>query len=112
PVGPDVEYASEKAADPLELRIYRGADGDFTLYEDEGDSYDYEKGIFAAISIHWNDAGRTLTISDRKGEFPGMLQSRRFHVVLVTANHGAGIGQNKNPDKTLQYDGHTTTASF
>src|SRR6185312_6962829 len=74
PFGPDLQYASEKPADPLELRIYPGADGTFSLYEDEGDSYRYEQGAFATIPIRWNDAAKTLTIGDRTGEFPGMLK--------------------------------------
>ena len=65
------EYAAEKAADPIELRVYRGADGDFTLYEDENDNYNYEKGAYATIPLPWDDAAQTLTIGDRTGHFPG-----------------------------------------
>ncbi|MGA2597197.1 MAG: glycoside hydrolase family 31 protein [Bryobacteraceae bacterium] len=83
PFGPDVEYASEKPADPIELRVYPGANADFTLYEDENDNYDYEKGVYATIPMHWDDASNTLTIRDRKGSFPGMLQSRTFNVMFV-----------------------------
>ena len=78
PLGPDEEWSTEKPADPIELRIYRGADADFTLYEDENDSYNYEKGIYATIPLHWDDAKQTLTIGDRKGQFPGMLRKPQF----------------------------------
>ena len=78
-MGPDVEYATEKPADPIELRVYRGADGDFTLYEDENDNYNYEKGVYATIPMHWNDATQALTIGERKGSFPGMLENRAFN---------------------------------
>ena len=105
PFGPDEEWATEKAADPIELRIYRGADGDFTLYEDENDNYNYEKGAYATISLHWDDAAHTLTIGDRKGKFPGMLESRTFRVVFVGENHGTGINAADEADKTVSYSG-------
>ena len=82
PLAPEMQYVGEKTWDELELRIYPGADGTFTLYEDEGDNYNYEKGVFATIPFQWNDKNRTLTIGDRKGTYPGMLQARRFIVVL------------------------------
>ena len=105
PMGPDVQYAAEKPADPIELRIYRGADGSFTLYEDENDGYNYEKGVFATIPITWQDSSQTLTIGERKGTFPGMLRSRTFHVVFVGENHGAGIDPTAKSDKTMTYSG-------
>jgi len=105
PLGPDVEYAAEKPADPVELRIYRGADGDFTLYEDENDSYRYEKGVYATIAMHWDDANRTLTIRDRQGEFPGMLRSRTFNVVLVDGNPATAA-------HAVHYDGRTATVNL
>ena len=95
PLGPDVQYAAEKPADPIELRVYRGANGEFTLYEDENDGYNYEKGAYATIPIRWDEALQTLTIGERKGKFPGMLQSRNFRIVFVSENHGAGIDINR-----------------
>lgn len=83
PIGPKVQYATEKNWDNLEFRVYEGADGEFTLYEDENDNYNYEKGIYSTITFTWNDAKNVLTISDRKGEFPGMLLERKFNIVLV-----------------------------
>ena len=91
PMGPSMEWTTEKPADPIELRVYPGADGDFTLYEDENDSYRYEKGVHATISMHWDDAARTLTLGAREGSFPGMLAQRTFHVVVVGKDHGVGI---------------------
>ncbi len=105
PMGPDVQYAAEKPADPIELRVYPGADGHFTLYEDENDTYDYEKGQFATIAFGWDDANGTLTIGERKGNFPGMLAERTFHVVFVGAGHGAGIEPTATADKTVKYSG-------
>jgi alpha-D-xyloside xylohydrolase len=109
PMGPDVEYAAEKPADPIELRVYRGADGNFTLYEDENDNYDYEKGVYATIPFHWDESVRRLSIGDRKGQFPGMLQARTFRVVFVGEGHGVGIGQTAEPDKVVQYSGTAIT---
>ena len=90
PMGPELQYTSEKPADPIELRIYRGADGAFTLYEDDGESYAYEKGAFATIAVAWNEATQTLSIGARKGSFPGMLRERTFNIVLVGKEHGVG----------------------
>jgi alpha-D-xyloside xylohydrolase len=104
PMGPDVQYSTEKA-DPIELRVYTGANGAFTLYEDENDNYNYEKGVHATIPISWDDASHTLTIGDRVGQFPGMLQSRTFQIVFVGEGHGIGIGPTPQPYKTVQYSG-------
>jgi alpha-D-xyloside xylohydrolase len=105
PLGPDVEWSAEKPADPIELRIYRGADGEFTLYEDENDNYNYEKGVHATISFRWDDAKSVLTIGGRQGEFPGVLASRTFNVVFVNDNHGVGIEPSDAPDKAVRYSG-------
>ena len=82
PLGPEMQYVGEKSSDHLELRVYPGADGTFTLYEDEGDGYNYEKGVYSTIDFSWNDRTRTLTIADRQGAYPGMSAKRKFTVVL------------------------------
>jgi alpha-D-xyloside xylohydrolase len=105
PLGPKVQYATEKKWDNLEIRVYEGANGEFTLYEDENDNYDYEKGIFSTISFSWNDARKELTISDCKGSFPGMLTDRKFNIVRVTKNKGAGMEVVKDFDKEIDYSG-------
>ena len=91
PLGPEMQYVGEKAWDNLELRVYPGADGSFTLYEDEGDNYNYERGVYSTITFVWNDKARTLTIGQRQGDYPGMLQKRQFTVVLPD-------GQSQNVD--------------
>jgi len=111
PVGPDVEYAAAKPVDPIELRVYQGADGDFTLYEDENDTYNYQKGVYATIPIHWDTAGKTLTIGKRKGSFPGMLENRTFRIVFVGRGHGAGIGLTRQADKVVPYSGKPVTVT-
>ena len=90
PMGPFLQYTDEKKPDPLEIRVYPGADGDFTLYEDEGDGYGYEKGERAEIPFRWDEGRRTLLIGARKGRFPGMLESRVFRVILVAPGRGFG----------------------
>ena len=82
PLGPEMQYVGEKTWDNLEVRVYPGADGSFTLYEDEGDSYNYEQGYYATITFTWNDRARTLTIGTRQGGFKGMILDRRFTIVL------------------------------
>jgi len=105
PMGPFLQYSTEKPADPIELRIYPGADGSFTLYEDENDNYNYEKGVYATITFHWNDAKRQLRIDARKGTFPGMLKTRSFNVVVVGKGHGAGVEVTDRADKVIAYQG-------
>ncbi len=109
PMGPFLEYSDQKPADPVELRVYPGADGDFTLYEDDGVTYDYEKGASATIPIHWDDAKRALTIGERQGRFPGMLERRTFKLVRVAPGHGVGVNPAEPADKTVEYDGHAVT---
>ena len=105
PLGPEIEYADEKPAGPIELRIYPGADGEFNLYEDSGDSYDYEHGAHSVIPMHWSESNRTLTIGQQKGEYPGMPASMEMKVVLVSAGHGTGLEPTANPDKLVVYNG-------
>ena len=105
PMGPFLQYATEKNSDPLEVRIFTGADGKFTLYEDENDTYNYEKGNYATIDFIWNNSSGILTINARKGSFPGMLKERLFNIVIVKENHGTGVDIFPQPDKTIKYDG-------
>jgi alpha-D-xyloside xylohydrolase len=105
PYGPDVQYATQ-SVDPIEIRVYRGANGSFTLYEDEGDNYNYETGAYATIPITWNDATQTLTIGARQGSFPGMLASRTFRVVWVSAGHGTGVALTPTADAVVNYSGN------
>ena len=83
PWGPAVQYSSEKPWNDLEIRIYPGADGTFTLYEDEGDNYNYEKGAFTEIPFSWNESTHELTIGTRRGHYRGMLKNRQFRVVVI-----------------------------
>ena len=89
PLGPNVQYATEKRWDNLEIRVYPGANGTFTLYEDENDNYNYEKGAYTTISFTWNDAKKTLILNDRQGSFTGMLAERKFQIVLVSTGKQA-----------------------
>ena len=77
-----MQYVGEKPWDNLELRVYPGADGSFVLYEDEGDNYNYEKGVYSTITFQWNDKTHIMTIGNRQGSYPGMLQKRQFTIVL------------------------------
>ena len=104
PMGPYLQYTTEKPADPVELRIYPGADGTFELYEDENDNYNYEKGKYTLIPFFWNDKLKTLTISERKGEFEGMLKKRTFNIVLVDKTNGIGVEISKT-STSIHYDG-------
>ena len=101
PIGPNVQYATEKKWDDLEIRIYTGANGEFTLYEDENDNYNYENGAFSTITFTWNDANKALTINESKGSYPGMLTERKFNIAIISASNIDG----KKYDKTVSYKG-------
>ena len=109
PMGPAMEYASQSAANPIELRVYPGADAEFTLYEDDGLTYDYEKGDYSTIPIRWDDAGQALTVGARRGSFPGMLGTRNFNITWVGPGHGVGANPSGTVDKTVSYDGTAVT---
>jgi alpha-D-xyloside xylohydrolase len=104
PLGEEMQYASEKPWDNLELRVYPGADATFTLYEDEGDNYNYERGQYSEITFRWDDSKHKLTISPRKGQFKGMLQQRRFTIVMP--------GQNADDGKTVDYTGQEVSVKL
>jgi alpha-D-xyloside xylohydrolase len=105
PFGPEVQYATEKKWDNLELRIYEGANGSLTLYEDENDNYNYEKGVFSTITLKWDNTNRILTIGNRTGTFPGMLNERNFRIVVVSVNKGTGSGLSVKYDAIVNYKG-------
>jgi alpha-D-xyloside xylohydrolase len=105
PMGPNIEYANQKPNDNIELRIYPGADGSFKFYEDEDNNYNYEQGKYATFTLSWKDKTRELSISDTKGNFPGMLKKRTFNVVLVNGLHGSDTGIIAKADKAIIYTG-------
>ncbi len=112
PMGPVVEYATQKANKAIELRIYPGANGQFTMYEDENENYNYEKGQYATFTFKWNDKLQQLNISATKGHFPGMLKQRTFNIVMVKDGHGAGPGVANAPDKSVGYSGKALTVKM
>lgn len=97
PLGPTKQYIAEKPDDPIEIRVYPGADASFTFYEDEGTNYDYEKGRFSTIALKWNDSASELQIGERTGSFSAMLANRRFEVHLA----GSSI-----PAQSVAYSGN------
>jgi alpha-D-xyloside xylohydrolase len=104
PMGQPMQYADESPDMPLELHIYPGRDGSFLLYEDEGDSYNYEQGAFSTIPIHWQDTARRLLLDARTGCYPGMQERRAFQVVL----HGEGQPEHRQ----LVYGGEPIMLGF
>lgn len=111
PIGPKVQYANEKKWDDLEIRIYEGANGEFTLYEDEGDNYNYEKGKYATITFKWDDLKKTLTVSEQKGSFSGMIKERKFKVVIISENKVSNTSNNAF-DKLIDYTGKNISVKF
>ena len=105
PLGPALQFTDEKPADPIELRIFAGADANFLLYEDEGTNYAYEQGARATIALHWDEAHQTLTVGARAGNFPGMLEQRTFRVTWVRPGRGVGDTAEVAPDVIVAYSG-------
>ncbi|MGZ3754109.1 MAG: TIM-barrel domain-containing protein [Mucilaginibacter sp.] len=110
PLGPEVQYATEKKWDNLEIRVYPGADGDFTLYEDENDNYNYEKGKYSEIRFHWDDKKHTLKIANRTGSFDGMLSDRKFQISVIPA--GGDHAADSKAVKAISYTGRELSVSF
>lgn len=111
PMGPFIQYASE-SVDPLEIRVYKGADGTFVLYEDEGDTYNYEEGAYSEIPFYFDYEAGKLTIGQRQGSFEGMLESRTFKIILVDASHGIGLEVSTEYDAIIQYAGNEVIINF
>ena len=84
-LGPVVEHSAQDAGAPWEIRVYPGADGRFTLYEDDGETYRYERGEHATTTLRWDDAGRTLHIDARQGRYPGLVARRTLNVRVMGA---------------------------
>ena len=113
PIGPEMEWSDQKKPELIDLYVYAGKDGSYTLYEDEGTNYNYEKGKYATIDFQYNNAQKTLTVGARKGSFDGMLQKRRFNVVLVQAQKNQGVSLDKAPKgKMVKYAGQTVTVKL
>ena len=104
PLGPLVQDADSQP-DLLEVRVYPGADGDFEWYSDAGDSYDYEKGLHRVVSIHWDDAARTLTLRESQGSYPGMPRQVQIQLVVVRDGHGVGGNLTEAVDGEDVYEG-------
>jgi alpha-D-xyloside xylohydrolase len=112
PMGPVMQYATEKPANNIELRVYPDANGQFKYYEDENDNYNYEKGASVTFVITWNDKTHQLTISDTKGNFNSMIKKHTFNVVLVNGDHGADTGAVAKADKVITYTGKALTVKI
>lgn len=108
-MGPFLQYANEKKADTIELRVYLGANGSFTIYEDEGDNYNYETGKYATIPITYTDNPRNVIIGQRSGNFSGMGERKIFNIVYVSENSGTGVGISAKYDHRLVYTGENTS---
>lgn len=105
PFGPAMEWSDEKPAELINLYVYEGKNGSFTLYEDEGSNYNYEKGKYATIEFSYDDASHQLTIGAVKGSFDGMLKKRRFNIVTVGAKTPKALNVSNPKGKLVQYSG-------
>ena len=111
PLGPEKQYVSEDTDKPWEIRIYPGANATFTVYEDEGENYNYEKGKSATFQLTWKDAEKMLEISDRKGSFTGMKEERILNVTVVSSQQGTGL-KVATPTQTITYSGKLLQVAF
>lgn len=113
PIGPEMQWSDEKKPELIDLYVYAGKDGSYTLYEDEGTNYNYEKGKYAVIDFKYDDARKQVTIGARKGSFDGMLQKRRFKIILVDQKKQQGVNLAKSPKgKVVKYSGQAMTVKL
>ena len=111
PYGPDMEYSNQKQPSEITLYVYAGKDGKFTLYEDEGVNYNYEKGQYAQISFSYDNKKRQLTIGNRNGDFPGMLKKRIFNIIFATKDKPQPFDL-KAKGILVKYDGKQQTVKL
>ncbi|HCE45175.1 MAG TPA: glycoside hydrolase [Lentisphaeria bacterium] len=112
PMGPVIKHVNDKPDAPCEIRIYKGSDSSFTLYEDDGETYGYAKGRYATVELKWNDAARSFTVGKRNGGFPEMISTRTFKVVLVRSGMGTGVSPVENADAEIRYEGESITVKL
>jgi alpha-D-xyloside xylohydrolase len=112
PVGPEIQYAGEKPGAPITLFVYGGDDGSFTLYEDEGVNYNYERGDFSTIPFSYSEAKRRLVIGERAGTYEGMPMERIFNVVLVDQDHPSPLEYDATNQQSVNYEGYEITINF
>ena len=113
PIGPEMQWSDEKKPELIDLYVYAGKDGSYTLYEDEGTNYNYENGKYAVIDFKYDDARKQITIGARKGSFDGMLQKRRFNIILVDQKKQQGVNLAKSPKgKVVKYAGQAMTVKL
>ncbi len=105
PLGPNLQYTGQRPADTITLYVYKGRDAAFTIYEDEGTNYNYEKGRFAIIPIHFNQATGTLAIGRREGSFTGMLRKRAFRIVCIGRTKALSIDAATKSSGIINYKG-------
>lgn len=111
-MGPVVQYATEKPDAPYEVRIYPGADASFTLYEDDNETYNYEKGQRATVTLQWNDAKKELVVGQRTGSFPGMVTTRKMNVVIARPGQNQGANEALTSAKSVTYTGKKVAVKF
>ncbi len=111
PMGPFIQYATERPDADYEVRVYPGADGRFTVYEDDNETYNYEKGQYATYDMVWNDKTRTLSISARKGSYPGLTKTRKLNFVLVAPSNATAVAP-ASATKSVVYDGKAVSLKF
>ncbi|HZJ83253.1 MAG TPA: DUF5110 domain-containing protein [Clostridia bacterium] len=112
PMGPEIQYVDDRKEEAIELRIYPGNDATFTLYEDEGDNYNYEKGQYSHTTIKWDDDSSILTLDERKGQFEGMIEERTYKIVLVSKANGCGVEEGKDYSEVINYKGEKIQLQF
>jgi alpha-D-xyloside xylohydrolase len=112
PMGPEIQYATEKPADPTTLYVFTGSNATFRLYEDENVNYKYESGAWAGIPITWDEDAKTLTIGTRQGSFKDMLEARTFHIIWVKTDHPAGASYMAQPPQVVPYSGNEITVNL
>ncbi len=111
PTGPNVQYAAEQPDAPLTLYVYTGRDGHFTLYDDDGTTYAYERNEYATVPLTWNETNATLTIGNRLGQYPGMLEHRTFRIVFISPDNPQPF-DHEGQTIIVDYDGKSQLVKY
>jgi alpha-D-xyloside xylohydrolase len=109
PIGPDIQYTGENPGGPITLHVYTGGHGAFAIYEDDGVSNAYQRGAFSRIPITYDDATGALTIGDRSGAFPGMVEQRTLNVRWISGRNRNAANFGARPDASVRYAGRALT---
>jgi alpha-D-xyloside xylohydrolase len=110
PTGPAIQHTGENTGGAVTLNVYTGADGSFSLYEDDGTSRQYLHGQYSRIPLRWDEAAKTLTVGAREGNgYDGMPSKRAINIRWMKPGKPRALAFDAKPDASITYDGAAQT---